>query len=116
MNTFERRLLNERFAYNFNMYLIITLCVGVLFFAVASFAFVYGYKQLGQVMITGFSFCIVGFIGYSFYRIFFVRCPECLGRTRTYADKSERKWIARCKKCSIDWDTGIGAEDTESSS
>lgn len=116
MNVFERRQLKSLFAQHFNKYLMTVWGIGALFFIFAWFAFGNGYKSISLVMVAGFVSCIVGFIGYSFYRVYFVRCPECLGRTKTYADKTERKWIARCHMCSIDWDIGIGVSESDGSS
>lgn len=116
MSNYALKKLNDRIFYNFNGYLLLTLCVAALFFSIAAYAFRHGYKQLGTVMISGFGLEIAGFIGYAFYRILFVICPECLGRTKSFVNKSDRKWIARCQKCAIDWDIGLAAEDDVGSS
>jgi len=49
----------------------------------------------------------------TFYRLYHVPCPICLGKTITKNSRKETpdSWSAYCGKCDVLWDLGIGNGD-----
>jgi hypothetical protein len=65
-------------------------------------------------------FIVIFILGYgclvfamTFYRLYHVPCPICLGKTITKSSRKEtpNSWSAFCEKCDLLWDLGIGNDD-----
>jgi hypothetical protein len=63
----------------------------------------WGWEFWAAFMVGG-----IGVMGYVFYRVYHVPCPECTGKTQTIKDLERWQWTAYCKRCDITWDLGIG--------
>lgn len=48
----------------------------------------------------------------TFYKLYHVRCPICLGKTITKKSRNETpdRYSAHCSKCDVLWDLGIGSD------
>lgn len=60
--------------------------------------------------ILGYGFLVFAM---TFYRLYHVICPICLGKTITKSSRKETpdSWSAYCTKCNVLWDLGIGNAD-----
>jgi len=49
----------------------------------------------------------------TFYKLYHVPCPICLGKTITKNSRKETpdSWSAYCNKCDVIWDLGVGNGD-----
>lgn len=49
----------------------------------------------------------------TFYKLYHVPCPICLGKTITKSSRKETPdiWSAYCSKCDVLWDLGVGSDD-----
>ena len=70
------------------------------------------YSILGKIFVVGFVGSAVGMLGYCYWSLHHVACPECGGPTKTGKDASLGRWVARCAACSIEWDLNIGTRTT----
>jgi len=62
------------------------------------------------IFILGYG-CLV--FAMTFYKLYHVPCPICLGKTITKNSRKETpdSWSAYCSKCDVLWDLGIGNGD-----
>src|SRR5512135_470838 len=68
----------------------------------------HGHEQLGWTLACAFAAIGVGGLLYMNYCLHHVTCLVCRGETRTKAHPTERKWVAICEHCQIEWDLQTG--------
>lgn len=65
-------------------------------------------------------YIVISILGYgclvfaiTFYKLYNVQCPTCLGKTITKSSRKETpdSWSAYCSQCNVIWDLGIGNGD-----
>jgi len=106
MSTQQHPLFGKRFqAFFLRAWLLAVLCFGGGLYAHSQ-----GYEVLAWVLVWGFVISAVGTLIYLRYCLFNVSCPACGSATQTTKDDSQRRWVARCKKCDITWDLNIGTQ------
>ena len=92
------------FRRRFNRNAVGSLLAAFLFAAVAYLARGKELGHLSVILFVLFAFSIFYGVVSSFYRLYNVRCPSCLGKTETQKDANNERWVVDCQTCRIRWD------------
>ncbi|MDE2371052.1 MAG: hypothetical protein KGN16_18935 [Burkholderiales bacterium] len=81
-------------------------------FAASMVAFHLGHESIGGPLAIGFVAAAAGTLGWTWWRLHRVACPNCGSATRTVTERQRPNWIAHCGSCGSDWDLGVGHDSS----
>ncbi len=67
-----------------------------------------GYPIPGVVLAVAFGLGGILLLGYLFHQLRHVACPDCGQPMKTFRNRLEARYEARCPCCGKAWDIGIG--------
>ena len=106
--------LSEKWIVRYFVIVFVTLSAAIVLpLVLADHGFGAVLDRIGIYYVFGLFALFIGCFIRLHYRLLNQTCPECGGRTVTRSRSAElpNAWSARCDRCAIIWDLGIGNSD-----
>ncbi|WP_026470795.1 hypothetical protein [Alkanindiges illinoisensis] len=98
------------FAANFQRLFIWAWLIDTGLFVSSLYSLKHHYIMLGWTLAVGFGVFTVFILGYGYYQLFHIICPNCGGPTTTQKNNTQQIWMAKCKHCNVIWNLKIGTK------
>lgn len=69
------------------------------------------HERLGSFLCVVFVVSATVTLAFLYWRLHHVACPRCAHGTKTGVDARRSRWVARCGRCGVEWDLGLGVGD-----